>query len=90
MIDKGRRAVVIVQPLRPFAAHLGDEGGDVLAADLVEPAPAEAGDQVLLERPAVLLACARADVLPLEPLARVLFEGLPCWFDSLAAAAAQQ
>src|SRR6266540_1090641 len=75
--------------LEPLAAHGGDQGGHVVASDLVEPAAAEPGDQVLLERPGVDLPRARADVLALEPLAGVLLECLPCRLDSLAAAAAQ-
>jgi hypothetical protein len=40
-----------------LAAHVGDHGGDLFAGDLAEPALAEAGDQVLLERPDVELVC---------------------------------
>jgi hypothetical protein len=32
--------------LQPLAAHGRDQGGDVVAADLVEPAAAEPGDRV--------------------------------------------
>jgi hypothetical protein len=76
--------------LEPLAAHGGDEGGHVVAPDLVEPAVAEPGDQVLLERPGVDLLGTRADVLPFEQFAGVLLERLPGRLDPLAAAAAQE
>jgi hypothetical protein len=41
MIESGRRALVIVQPLSPWA-KLGDQACDVLGADLIESAPAKA------------------------------------------------
>jgi hypothetical protein len=66
-----------------------DEGGDVFDLDLVEALPAEVGDQVLFECPAVEFECARADGSPVEPLAGVLLEGLPAGLDAFAAAAAQ-
>ncbi len=74
---------------QPFAAHGGDEVGDVVDADLVEAAAAEVGDQVLAQRPAVRLARALPDRLPFEPLPGVLLEALADRLDPVAAAAAQ-
>src|SRR5581483_957214 len=72
-----------------LAPHVGDEVGHVVDRDLVEPAAAEVGDQVLAKRPAVHLAGALAHGLALEPGPGVLLERLADRFDALAAAASQ-
>src|SRR5581483_7292494 len=73
-----------------FATHRGDEGGDVVAGDVVQAPPSEVRDQGLFGRPAVLLERARAGMLAVEPLARVVAERLPARLDPLAAPPAQQ
>jgi hypothetical protein len=75
--------------LELFVEHVRDEGGNVFGVDLVEAAPAEVGDQVLVERPGVELERARTHGLPFEPLACVPLEGLAAGFGAFAAAAAQ-
>src|SRR5581483_7605190 len=62
----------------------------VVAGDVVQAPPSEVRDQVLFDRPAVLLERARAGMLAVEPLARVVAERLPARLDPLAAPPAQQ
>ena len=73
-----------------FAAQDGDQAGDILDGDLVESAAAELRDQVLFERPPVLLPRAGADGLAVEPVACVLLEALSGRLDPLPGPAAEE
>ena len=70
--------------------HFGDERGDVVGVDLVDPAPSKIGNEVGSERPAVELACAWFHAgLSCEPFLGIDRERLPGWFDPFAAASAK-